>query len=85
MQQKIYRKLVRDRIPAIIRKDGGIPKTRTLSNAEFRKALFKKLLEEANEAHDTWCLEGVMDELADIQEVIAAIIVDLKIYTKLLD
>jgi predicted house-cleaning noncanonical NTP pyrophosphatase (MazG superfamily) len=43
-------KLVRDRIPEIIRADGCIPVTRVLDEPEYRTALLAKLVEEAREA-----------------------------------
>ena len=64
----IYNKLVRDRIPEIIRAKGGECKTRMLSDAEYADALDKKLGEELTEylaSHDP-------EELADLLEVIYA-------------
>ena len=45
-----YRKLVRDRIPEIIKENGGVPQTRILTKKEFKEELLKKLVEEAKEA-----------------------------------
>ena len=64
-----YDKLVRDRIPELIQRGGGQPKTRRLSNAEFGSALTQKLIEEAQEVADTTTVE----ELADVLEVIHAL------------
>ncbi len=64
----IYNKLVRNRIPEIIRGKGGECKTRILSDAEYAEALDKKLGEELAEylaSHDP-------EELADLLEVIYA-------------
>ena len=64
----IYNKLVRDRIPEIIRAKGGECKTRMLSDAEYADALDKKLGEELTEylaSHDP-------EEPADLLEVIYA-------------
>ncbi len=44
MRQK-YNKLVRDRIPEIIRKSGLECQTVTLSEIEYRQALRQKLIE----------------------------------------
>jgi len=69
MTQKKYKKLVRDRIPEIIKSNGQIPNTRILDEAEYRQELLKKLEEEIieyKEAYDT-------NELADILEIIYAI------------
>ncbi len=67
---KTYNKLVRDRIPEIIVKNGGKPKTRVLSNEEYLTELNKKLQEEVNEYFESESVE----ELADIAEVLEAII-----------
>lgn len=62
-------KLVRDRIPEIIREAGRIPVVYTLGDEEFRAALRDKLDEEVTEYLETRRTE----ELLDILEVIAAI------------
>jgi len=62
-------KLVRDRIPEIIRKQGGEPRVRKLDEESFREALCDKLGEETKEF-----LEGrTVEELADILEVVYAL------------
>ena len=66
---KVYNKLVRDRIPDIIRADGHIPQCETLDTARYLDALEQKLLEEAAEYRQTPCME----EMADLMEVIEAI------------
>ena len=66
---KVYNKLVRDRIPDIIRADGRIPQCETLDTARYLDALEQKLLEEAAEYRQTPCME----EIADLMEVIEAI------------
>lgn len=67
---KIYNKLVRDKIPEIMIKNGAKPVTRILNNAEYRTELNKKLQEEVNEYLES---EDIL-ELADIQEVLLALI-----------
>ena len=63
-------KLVRDRIPQIIRDDGKIPITRkTQSDVEMQVFLYQKMIEELNEFHATPCVE----EAADMYEVLLAI------------
>lgn len=64
-----YNKLVRDRIPEIIRAQGEIPSIRILSEQEYRVQLERKLDEEISEFHNDRNLE----ELADILEVIYAL------------
>lgn len=68
---KFFRKLIRDKIPEIIEKDGKKAVMRVLSDAEFLTALENKLLEEVQE------MRGGADkktEMADIYEVLDAVI-----------
>ena len=64
-----YNKLVRDRIPAIIEKDGKICTTEILSDEEYLKMLDAKLDEELAEYHK----DQNVEELADLLEVIYAV------------
>ena len=68
-------KLVRDRIPDIIRADGGDPLIRVLPRDEYRLALLDKLVEESTEARDAPSGD-LLGELADVWEVLAAILAD---------
>lgn len=68
-----YRKLVRDRIPEIIKENGGVPQTRILTKKEFKEELLKKLVEEAKEAYKSKEKDGLISELADIQEVLLSV------------
>jgi predicted house-cleaning noncanonical NTP pyrophosphatase (MazG superfamily) len=67
-----YAKLVRDRIPEIIRADGCIPVTRVLDEPEYRTALLAKLVEEAREAQSA-PEPDLAGELADVLEVLSAL------------
>lgn len=64
-----YDKLVRDKIPEKIEKNGEIAITRTLNDNEFKLYLEKKLLEEVKEVIDG-SEENKLEELADLYEVI---------------
>lgn len=66
-------KLVRDRIPEIIIADGNTPVTRTLSDEEYKSALHKKLLEEGAEVAEASSKEESIEEIADVFEVLDAI------------
>jgi predicted house-cleaning noncanonical NTP pyrophosphatase (MazG superfamily) len=66
---KVYNKLVRDKIPKIIKADGKKFKTRILEDREYLKELVKKLKEEATEFEENPSIE----ELADIKEITIAI------------
>lgn len=71
--RKEYRKLVRDRIPDIIRQKGSMPETRILSDAEYLVELKKKLREEVGEYLAAETPEARLEEMADIFEVITAL------------
>ncbi len=75
---KIYNKLIRDKIPQIIEKSGGKSVTKTLSEAQYKKALGQKLKEEIAE----YVKFKSVEELADIEEVILAILKSKKISRK---
>lgn len=69
MGKKVYNKLVRDKIPDIIRANGQVPQTRILESPEYLKTLIEKLKEEATEFAENPSAE----ELADIKEVVIAL------------
>ena len=66
----IINKLVRDNIPKIIEKQGNKCSYKILNNEEYNQALNEKLKEELNEYLENENIE----ELADLQEVINAIL-----------
>ncbi len=66
---KNYNKLVRDRIPEIIKEAGKTPITRILPEEEMETHLIQKLEEEVQEYKETRDFE----ELADLLEVIEAL------------
>jgi predicted house-cleaning noncanonical NTP pyrophosphatase (MazG superfamily) len=65
-----YDKLVRDKIPELIRARGDFPVTHTATNEEYWQKLREKLKEEAEE----FAREPSVEELADLLEVVSAII-----------
>ena len=67
-----YNKLVRDRIPEIIRSTGQQPVTRVLNQGDYQAALLEKLAEETREARQA-SVEELPAELADVLEVLQAI------------
>ena len=71
--RKEYDKLVRDYIPKIIRQEGGECEIEEMSEEEYRQALMSKLLEEAEEVTKS-SSENLTEELADLLEVINAIV-----------
>lgn len=66
----MYEKLVRDLIPDIIKKDGKGYRIKHLRGDAFRQGLANKLVEEAKEFQES----RSMEELADVLEVMEAII-----------
>lgn len=64
----VYNKLVRDKIPEIIKNNGGDCSIRILDDAEYIEMIDKKLDEELLEYHSDQNIE----ELADLLEVIYA-------------
>ncbi|MBE6151730.1 MAG: phosphoribosyl-ATP pyrophosphohydrolase [Firmicutes bacterium] len=67
-----YNKLVRDRIPEIIKNNGEEPITTILSDSEYKIELEKKLFEEYNEVINA-SGKNRIEELADMLEVISAL------------
>jgi predicted house-cleaning noncanonical NTP pyrophosphatase (MazG superfamily) len=71
-----YPKLVRDRIPEIIKKNEGVDiKTRILEDdGEYLEYLLKKIVEEATELQNATAAADIEVELADIYEIIDAVL-----------
>ena len=71
----VHRKLVRDRIPDIIRAEGRQPVVEVLGADQRHQALLAKLVEEAAEA----AADGadLPEELADVLEVVRALAAEL--------
>ncbi len=70
--ERIYNKLVRDKIPNIIKATGETPFVRILDENEYKKELEKKLYEEYKEVIEAIGDDRV-EELADMLEVIRAL------------
>ncbi len=68
---KIHNKLVRDKIPVIIKNDGKTCVTHVLSDEEYIAALETKLNEEVIE----YQVDKNLEEMADVLEVLQAICV----------
>lgn len=73
MSHQVHKKLVRDKIPERIIKNGGKPATRILDDTEFLVELKKKFQEEFNEYLEAETPEARLEEMADIFEVITAL------------
>ncbi len=70
MKKIYYNKLVRDRIPAKITKNGGTYKIKKLDQAAFERELVKKVGEEATGLLHARTKEEIASELGDIIDVI---------------
>jgi predicted house-cleaning noncanonical NTP pyrophosphatase (MazG superfamily) len=71
-----YNKLVRDRIPEIIEKDGKSYKKLILDDTQFKLELQKKLKEEVQEYLTAGSDQEAVEELADILELIHSLAVE---------
>lgn len=69
-KKKEYNKLVRDKIPQVCEKNNQIAITRVLNDEDYLTELNKKILEEVNEYIES----GDIEELADLEEVLRAIL-----------
>ncbi len=68
---RLYNKLVRDKIPEVIQEnEGKNAKIRILNDEEYLKELNIKLKEEVEE----YLASGEIEELADIEEVLRALV-----------
>ncbi len=67
--ERVYNKLVRDKIPNIIKVKGEIPVIRVLPDAEYKQELERKLYEEYQEMLGSVGSDRV-EELADMVEII---------------
>lgn len=66
----VYGKLVRDKIPEVIKSKGQTPHVRVLSGKEYKLALLDKLIEEATELKESY---DDINERADIAEALYAL------------
>lgn len=67
-------KLVRDRIPEIIEASGRAPRVRYLDEPAFLRALYAKLNEEVRELRSARSVADVIEEAADVIEVLRALV-----------
>ena len=76
MSKIVYNKLVRTRIPNIIRQNGSEPviKQHKTRSEEAFKLLKEKILEEAKEVFNTKADDELLEELADLQSVIDTLV-----------
>ncbi len=68
-----YNKLIRNKIPQIIKANGKTPTTRILPEDEYIKELCKKTQEELTEYLEADTTEHKLEELSDLLELINAL------------
>ncbi|WP_332645560.1 nucleoside triphosphate pyrophosphohydrolase [Lysinibacillus sp. 54212] len=68
----ILNKLVRDKIPSIVTKEGGSYSLKLLSPLEHQHEITNKMYEELDEYNDAETKEAAIEELADMVELIYA-------------
>lgn len=69
-----YNKLIRDKIPEVIEKTGKKFTTKILSNEEYLQELQAKGFEELKEYVEAKDKESLLEELADVLEVVYALV-----------
>ncbi|MBX4215516.1 nucleoside triphosphate pyrophosphohydrolase, partial [Candidatus Parcubacteria bacterium] len=74
-----YNKLVRDRIPEIIKRNGGVPSIGKLSSKRFIAELKKKLFEEGKELVEAKEKKDIAEELSDVLEILMAMATGAKL------
>lgn len=79
-----HRKLVRDKIPDLIKAHGDELETTVLDKAQFEKELRKKLVEESKELIEAK-EEDLVNELADVLELVKSLASHHKIPFKYLE
>jgi predicted house-cleaning noncanonical NTP pyrophosphatase (MazG superfamily) len=73
MTKIFHKKLIRDKIPEIIKNSGNTYQIRTLNDLEFEVELKRKLIEESVEVSKA-SKEELIEELADVLEVIYGLV-----------
>ena len=73
MNRKTYNKLIRDKIPEIIKKDNAVPKVSELDDNQFKVALKEKLVEEAKELLEAKTDKEILNELSDVLQLLESI------------
>lgn len=71
---KEYNKLVRDKIPEIIKNNGEEPIIRVLDGIEYKEEILKKLYEEYKEVIESKTKQETLEECSDVLEVLIALL-----------
>lgn len=70
MKKVYYNKLIRDKIPEVIRANGSDCEVKILSDDDFVNELLKKVEEEARELSECQNRKEIIEELSDVIDVI---------------
>jgi len=84
MAKVFHRKLIRDKIPQVIEAAGDKYEVRVMGKKEYEKELKKKLVEESKELNKT-PKEKLLNEMADVLELLKSISEFYKINFKLIE
>ena len=76
---KVYNKLVRDNIPEIIEDDGKTCEISVLEYDEFIQEIRRKIVEEATELNAASTKVEMIEELADLFELLDHLLIEYKI------
>ena len=68
-----YPKLVRDKIPEMIERDGKTAEVHVAEDAEYVRFLLRKLVEESTEPSEAESSDHESEEFADVREVLLAL------------
>lgn len=71
--EQVFNKLIRDKIKDKIESNGEVAITRILNDNEYKIELLKKLKEECNEVLESKTVDELLEELADVYEVLNSI------------
>jgi len=70
---RIFKKLIRDKIPEIMAKEGKNLAVRILGGDEFKEALRRKIIEEVSELKDAKNADDAKDKIAYLHEIADAL------------
>jgi len=76
---KVYNKLVRDNIPKMIEEDGKACDVSVLGYDEYIQEIRRKIVEEATELNAARTKDEMIEELADIFELLDYLLIEYKI------
>jgi len=76
---KVYNKLIRDNVPEVIKASGKICKVSVLDQEEYIQEIRRKIVEEAIELNEATSKAEMIEELADLYELLDYLLIEYKI------